>query len=58
MEARMLSALLCTALSRQSKLCKNQMMMAARKMMVKALRMKSLAFSHMCRATLLAEGMR
>lgn len=54
----MLSALLCTALSRQSKLCKNQMMMAARKMMVKALRMKSLAFSHMCRATLLAEGMR
>ena len=57
-EARMLSALFATILSRQSKLCKNQMTIEAMKMMVNALCKKSLAFSHMWSSTLLASGRR
>ena len=45
-----------TRLNDQSKLCKNQITMEARKMMVNALRIKSFAFSHMWSKTLLADG--
>ena len=58
MEARMLSALSATMLKDQSKLWRNQMASEAIKMMVNALRRKSLAFSHMWRNTLWAEGIR
>ena len=41
-----------------SNVCRNQMMMVARKMTVKARSRKSRAFSHSSRPTLLAEGIR
>ena len=56
MEASMLVVLSVTRLNDQSKLCKNQITMEARKMMVNALRIKSFAFSHMWSKTLLADG--
>ncbi len=56
--ARRLSALSVTTLSLASNVCRNQMMMVARKMTVKARSRKSRAFSHSSRPTLLAEGMR
>ncbi len=57
-EARMLDALSGTRLKRQSKLCKNQMISEATKIIVNALWRKSLAFSHICSRTLLGEGIR
>lgn len=56
--ASRLSALFATTFRRVSKVCKNQMMMVARKMMVNARSKKSRAFSQSSRATLFAEGMR
>ena len=56
--ARRLSALSVTTLSFVSKVCRNQIIMVARKITVKARSRKSRAFSHSSRPTLLAEGMR
>ena len=58
MRASKLSALSVTTFSRVSKLWRNQMMMVARKITVKARSKKSLAFSHSSRATLLRLGRR
>ena len=56
--ARRLSALSVTTLSFASKVCKNQMMIVAKKITVKARSRKSRAFSHSSSPTLLAEGIR
>ena len=56
--ARRLSEESVTKLSRESKLCKNQMTTDATKMIVNARVMKSRAFSQMSCNTLLAEGRR
>ena len=58
MRAKRLSALSATTFSLISKLCRNQMMIVARKITVKALCKKSLAFSHSRSATLLRLGKR
>ena len=58
MSASRLCVLSETTFRRVSKLCKNQMMMVARKMTVKARCKKSLAFSHSSSATLLSPGTR
>lgn len=47
-----------TTLSRESKVCKNQMTIVAMKITVKARVRKSLALSHSSRKTLLGLGMR
>ena len=58
MSASRLAALSETTFSRVSKVCKNQMMMVARKMTVNARSRKSRAFSHRSRNTLFGEGSR
>ena len=54
----MLFVLSATILNDQSKLCKNHIIIVPINITVKALLIKSLAFSHMCIKTLLAEGTR
>ena len=56
--ASRLSALSVTTFKRVSKVCRNQMMMVATKMTVKARSKKSRAFSHSSKPTLRAEGIR
>ena len=58
MSASRLAALSATTFRRVSKLCKNQMMIVARKMTVNARWRKSFAFSQSSSATLLSPGMR
>ena len=57
-EPSMLSWMLRAAARRKVKLCKNQTTSVARKITVKALWMKSLALSHICRPTLRGVGSR
>ena len=56
--AKMLSLESETMLKRRSNVCRNQMMMVATKMTVKARCKKSFAFSHKSCATFFAPGMR
>ena len=56
--ASILNELSSTTFSRVSKLCKNQIMIDAKKIMVNALVKKSLALSHINNNTLLALGSR
>ena len=58
MTAKMLSLESETMLKRRSNVCRNQMMMVATKMTVKARCKKSFAFSHKSCATFFAPGMR
>ena len=57
MASRLASAEAAT-FRRVSKVCKNQMMIVAKKITVKARSRKSRAFSHSSSPTLLAEGIR
>ena len=56
--ASRLSLLSATTLSLVSNVCKNQMMIVAKKMTVNALWMKSFALSHIKSSTLFADGKR